>query len=212
VNVAHGVRIIGTRAEGSKKIVPPSKEVMRSLLRAADEDLRIKLLFSASTGARAGEQWAARWHDVDFNQGELRISRRVDIYGEEGSPKSTAGIRTVPLSQQLVSLLKVWRLRSAFSKDNDLIFTSKEGGHTSHEVAVRRQYHPVFEQLKMVRFNWHSLRHFAVSCWIEAGLTPKTVQTFAGHASLQITMDRYGHLFPKDDHQKVMNRIASELF
>jgi integrase len=51
-------------------------------------------------------------------------------------------------------------------------------------------------------FNWHVLRHFAVSCWIEAGLSPKTVQTFAGHGSLQVTMDRYGHLFKSDDHKK----------
>jgi integrase len=47
------------------------------------------------------------------------------------------------------------------------------------------------------RFTWHSLRHFAVSCWIEAGLAPKTVQTFVGHATLQMTMDTYGHLFPQ---------------
>jgi integrase len=51
-----------------------------------------------------------------------------------------------------------------------------------------------------------------VSCWIEAGLAAKTVQTFAGHASLQVTMDRCGHLFPSDDHRKAMNQIASGLF
>ncbi|TMK13027.1 MAG: hypothetical protein E6G75_16660, partial [Alphaproteobacteria bacterium] len=62
------------------------------------------------------------------------------------------------------------------------------------------------------RFNWHGLRHFAVSCWIETGLTPKTVQTFAGHASLQVTMDRYGHLFPNEDHKKAMDQIAKGLF
>jgi hypothetical protein len=26
-----------------------------------------------------------------------------------------------------------------------------------------------------------------VSCWIDAGLSPKTVQTFAAHSSLQVT-------------------------
>ncbi len=60
--------------------------------------------------------------------------------------------------------------------------------------------------------NWHGLRHFAVSCWIEAGLAPKTVQTFAGHATLQVTMDRYGHLFPSEDHKKAMDQIAKGLF
>jgi integrase len=60
--------------------------------------------------------------------------------------------------------------------------------------------------------DWHGLRHFPISTWIEAGLTPKTVQTFAGHASLHVTMDRYGHLFPSDDHRRAMDRIAHTLF
>ncbi|MGB8750130.1 MAG: tyrosine-type recombinase/integrase, partial [Pseudolabrys sp.] len=68
---------------------------------------------------------------------------------------------------------------------------------------------PLFEGK---RFNWHGLRHFAVSTWIEAGLAPKTVQTFAGHASLQVTMDRYGHMFPSDDHRRAMDQIAKGLF
>jgi integrase len=71
----------------------------------------------------------------------------------------------------------------------------------------------LFDEIKGVnRFNWHGLRHFAVSCWIEAGLAAKTVQTFAGHASLQVTMDRYGHLFPSDDHRNAMDQIARGLF
>lgn len=60
-NAAHGVKVIGPRSEGSKKIVPPSKDDMRAVIDAAGEDLRLMLIFAASTGARAGEQWAARW-------------------------------------------------------------------------------------------------------------------------------------------------------
>ena len=48
-------------------------------------------------------------------------------------------------------------------------------------------------------------------CWIEAGLPPKTAQTFAGHSSLQVTMDRYGHLFRSDNHGGVMDAIAHEM-
>src|SRR5262249_53924219 len=69
-NAAHGIRVIGPRDEGSKKIVPPSKEAMRTLLDAASADLRIMLSFAATTGARAGEQWAARWRDIDLDKGK----------------------------------------------------------------------------------------------------------------------------------------------
>jgi integrase len=224
-NAAHGVRIIGTRDEGSKKIVPPSKDDIRLLIDAANEELRLMLLFAASTGARAGEQWAARWRDVNFDKSEFNISRRMDAYGDEGAPKSAAGVRGVPLSGQLVAMLKAWKLKSKFSKPDDLIFHNREGRYVGHDNLVKRQFLPLFDALEAkhredpkryavapARFNWHGLRHFAVWCWIEAGLKPKTIQTFAGHASLQVTMDRYGHLFPSDDHRKAMDQIAKGLF
>jgi integrase len=223
-NASHGVKVIGARSEGSKKIVPPPKQEMRALIDAADADLRLKLIFAASTGARAGEQWATKWGDVDFDKNELSIRQRVDAYGEEGAPKSRAGVRTVPLSDQLISALKAWKLRSKFSKQTDLIFPNKRGAYVSHDNLIKRKFLPLFDALEKrhkqdpeqpkppARFNWHALRHFAVSCWIEAGLTPKTVQTFAGHASVQITMDRYGHLFPSDSHKQAMDQIAKGLF
>jgi integrase len=53
-NSAHGVRVIGPRNEGSKKITPPSSEELRALLEVADDDFRLILQFAASTGVRAG--------------------------------------------------------------------------------------------------------------------------------------------------------------
>ena len=224
-NAAHGTRVIGPRDEGSKKIVPPSKSDMLAILEAADWELRVKLLFAASTGARAGEQWAARWRDLDLKVGKLQISSRVDAYGEEGPPKSLAGVRTVPMSKQLTATLKKWKLKSTFKSAEDLLFPNSEGNHIGHDNLVKRSFLPLFDKLDEEhrddpankpepprRFNWHALRHFAVSCWIEAGLAPKTVQTFAGHASLQVTMDRYGHLFPSEDHKKTMDQIGRGLF
>ena len=208
-NAARGTKVIGPRSEGSKKVEPPSKEDMRKLVEAAPEGLRLMLIFAASTGVRAGEQWAARWRDVDFFKHELRFIRRVDVYGEESSPKSIAGIRTMPLSDQLVAMLKTWRLKSQFSRMDDLIFPNRHGLYFGHDNLIKRQFLPLFDELEGVnRFNWHGLRHFAVSCWIEAGLAAKTVQTFAGHASLQVTMEKYGHLFPSDDHRKAIDQIA----
>jgi integrase len=223
-NAAHGTRVIGPRDEGSKKIVPPSKADMGAMLSGADEDFRIKLTFAASTGVRAGEQWAVRWRDVDLESGHVHIGRRVDAYREEGVPKSAAGVRTVPLSSQLTAMLKAWKLKSKFKTPDDLIFPNDEGNHISHDNLIKRRFGPLFDRLEAAhqadptrfsaprRFNWHALRHFAVSSWIEAGFAPKTVQTFAGHASLQVTMDRYGHLFPSDDHKKAMDVIAKGLF
>ena len=122
-------------------------------------------------------------------------------------------------------MLKAWKLKSKFKAPDDLIFPNDEGNHIGHDNLIKRRFGPLFDNLEAAhsadptrfpppprRFSWHALRHFAVSSWIEAGFAPKTVQTFAGHASLQVTMDRYGHLFPNEDHKKAMDQIAKGLF
>lgn len=49
-------------------------------------------------------------------------------------------------------------------------------------------------------FSPHCFRHtFATRCF-EAGVSPKTVQKYLGHASLQMTMDLYTHVL--DDQKK----------
>jgi integrase len=211
INAAAGVRVIGPRSEGPNKVVPPSKADMKAILEAADYDTRFMILFAASTAARAGEQWALRWCDIDFDNQELCIERRIDSYGEEGPPKSAAGIRGIPLSGMLVQQLREWRLRSIFPDENDFIFPNKKGRHTCHDNLIKRRYKPTLMTAGVSGLTWHSLRHYAVSTWIEAGLAPKTVQTFAGHSSLQVTMDRYGHLFPSENHKQAMDVIAGEL-
>lgn len=46
----------------------------------------------------------------------------------------------------------------------------------------------------MPRFSAHTFRHtFATRC-IEAGVLPKTLQKYLGHATLQMTMDLYVHV------------------
>jgi hypothetical protein len=42
-------------------------------------------------------------------------------------------------------------------------------------------------------------RQTAVAVWIAAGAGPKEVASWAGHASVSFTLDRYGHLYPEAD-------------
>lgn len=223
VNAAKGVKVIGRRDEGAKKVIPPSKESLKALIDVADRDFRVKLIFAAASGVRAGELHALRWRHLDLDKGEVTIEARVDAYGEEDVTKTAAGMRTVPVGAGVATMLKEWKLRSTFKKPGDLVFPNKRGDHTGHDNMVKRQFLPLFATAAtkhqedpaahpaVERFNWHALRHYAVSTWIEAGLAPKTVQTFAGHSSLQITMDRYGHLFRSDDHRAAMDTIAKGL-
>lgn len=215
VNAAKRVKVIGRRDEGSKKIIPPSKDAFRRIMDVADEDFRVKIVFAAASGVRAGELHALRWHHIDFDKSEVSIETRVDAYNVEDAPKSEAGVRTVPLAADVVTLLRKWKIRSKWSKPEDLVFPNEQGRYVRHTHMLTGKFYPLFKKLDppvSARFNWHALRHFAISCWIEAGLAPKTVQTFAGHSSLAMTMDLYGHLFKSDDHGRTMDAIAKGLF
>ncbi|MCR9178536.1 MAG: site-specific integrase, partial [Alphaproteobacteria bacterium] len=200
------------------KITPPPKETLKALIGVASPDVRVKIVFASATGVRAGELRALRWRHVDLERSELTVESRVDAYGAEDVTKTAAGMRTVPLGRNVVQLLLEWKLRTRFSKKDDLIFPNKAGTYYCHDNFVKRGWYPLFDKIEentgrpTERFNWHALRHFAISTWIEAELPPKTVQTFAGHSSLQVTMDRYGHLFKSDENAKAMDKIAGDLF
>ncbi|MCW5703772.1 MAG: site-specific integrase [Bradyrhizobium sp.] len=225
VNAAHGVKVIGRRDEGTKKIVPPSKEFLKALIDAADPDFRLKIVVAASTGLRAGEMHALRWKHIDFDSGTLTVDTRVDRYGVEDVPKSKSGIRAIPVSATVLKHLREWKARSKFSKGSDLVFPNSKGTYEWHSNLLQGKFLPLLEKMRERHsedpqshpavpdhMNWHGFRHFAISTWIESGLTPKTVQTFAGHSSLAMTMDLYGHLFKSEDHGRAMDSIAKGLF
>jgi integrase len=218
-NAARDVEVLASRADECKQITPPSPEIMRELIGLADERFRVILLFAAATGVRAGELHALRWQHIHFEQREVRVQTRVDAYRDEDVPKTKAGIRTIPLGEGVIRALRGWRQITAYSKAGDLVFPNYMGTHWSHDGMIKSKWLPLFKRLAArwqeqrrndfpEQFNWHALRHFAISCWIDAGLPPKTVQTFAGHSSLQVTMDRYGHLFRSDSHGRAMDAIA----
>ena len=198
--------------------------------------------YVAAAGVRAGELHALRWRHIDFKHAEVKIETRVDAYGDEDVTKTKSGMRTVPLGRSLLTVLEGWRtggrrrVKRQRKKDpvvnlaplprtSDLVFPHHRGSYQGHDNMVKRKFRPLFallaeqaaqcppdEREAVVPFNWHALRHFAILCWIEAGLAPKTVQTFAGHSTLAVTMDRYGHLFKSDDHRRALDAIGKDLF
>ena len=76
---------------------------------------------------------------------------------------------------------------------------------------VRRHFKPLCERLG-IKLRCHDMRRFAVSLWIEQGFSIKEVMMFAGNPSVQMTMERYDHLFPTLDHQRSMAEVEHRIF
>jgi integrase len=52
-----------------------------------------------------------------------------------------------------------------------------------------------------VQIRIHDLRHTCASLLIAQGEHPKRIQEHLGHSSIQVTIDRYGHLLPDDSER-----------
>ncbi|MCT4334366.1 site-specific integrase [Paracoccus sp. YLB-12] len=206
-NAAQGVRVIKSSRIDYKAPVP-SKETIRALIEAAEEDFKPHLIVSALGGLRASELRGLRWQDVDFDKGFIHIRQRADAYNQMGEPKSRAGYRDIPAGPMVLNALRRWKLRCPKS-DLGLVFPAPRGGVLQH-TNTQSRFRTLQEQVG-VKLRWHDLRHFAVSLWIEQGFSIKEVMTFAGHSSIQMTMERYGHLFPSPDHQNAMAEVEAKL-
>jgi integrase len=201
------------RSKGKLKIgvdIPTLDEV-RSIIAHLDGRARPLLLTAIFTGLRASELRGLRWADVDLKRGELHVCQRADRYHKIGRPKSEAGERSVPLPPMVVNALREWKLACP-KGELDLVFPNSRGRVESRPNIVHRVLHPVQVAAKVVdpggRAKYpglHALRHFYAS-WcinrrVDGGLELplKVVQSRLGHASIQMTADRYGHLFPRGD-------------
>src|SRR5262249_33912274 len=136
--------------------------------------------------------------------------------------KSEAGERTVPLPPMVVSILREWKL--ACPKGSlGLAFPNGKGNIEFHINVIHRELWPTMIAAGVVNRSVDSagevtvaptytcllaLRHFYASWYInrkvDGGLElpAKTVQHRLGHSSITVTMDTYGHLFPRTDDAK----------
>jgi integrase len=66
---------------------------------------------------------------------------------------------------------------------------------------LQRRADSAWKTGKLVRITPHECRHTYTSLMIAAGVNAKALSTYMGHASIQITLDRYGHLMPGNEEE-----------
>jgi integrase len=215
-NVVRGLRRTrragpARRLRGKLKVgvdIPTPDEIKRIIAHLTDQR-RPLLLTAIFSGLRASELRGLRWQDIDLKRGVLHVRQRIDCYQKIGPLKSAAGERTVPLPPKLVNELREWKLACP---KGDLAFPTQAGTPQALTNILRRSFQPaqvaagVVDATGRAKYlGLHILRHFFAS-WcinrrIDGGLELplKMVSVRLGHASIQITADRYGHLFPSTD-------------
>ena len=164
---------------------------------AADPRYRGFVLFAGYSGARFAELTALRVRDLDTERGTVRIERTLtEVAGHlhEGGPKSAAGRRTISLPPTIIAAAAA---NLAGKKPDDLVFTAPEGGPLRRTLFAKRFWKPALERSGLPPAGLHSLRHTAVSIWLQAGASLKEAQSRAGHSSGALTLSIYSHVAPE---------------
>jgi integrase len=113
-------------------------------------------------------------------------------------PTKTYQRRTVVVPSFLRYALAEHLATAVEPEEAALVFRSPDGGPLRRGNFNRRLWRPALEDAGLDYLRPHDLRHTCTALLIAAGAHPKAVQVHLGHSSIQVTMDRYGHLFPSD--------------
>lgn len=206
-NVCAGLTV-KRMARERPKVVIPTKAELQAILKAASaspEPMALPLLMIATfAGLRASELRGLAWGAIDLKAATVTVDRRADMRNVIGPPKSDASRRTIPLPPATVTALRSWKLACPPS-DEDLVFPSLAKRVMTHRYMSLNIAAPVLVAAGVVSakgdplYTLHDFRHAAASLWIEQRVSPKRVQGWMGHSSIQVTFDIYGHLFEQAD-------------
>jgi integrase len=170
---------------------------------SGDDGLLIYLL--AYTGLRIGEAFALRASRIHVLRGRITVAESLaDVNGRLifGPPKTHAH-REVGIPRSLREPLAA---RLGALPPDGLVFADTRGGPLRYGNWRRRVWNPAVAAAGLEGLRPHELRHTCASLLIAGGADAKKVSRQLGHASVQITLDRYTHLFP-DDLDELADRL-----
>lgn len=180
----------GRKAEEKIPLTPEQSRLL--LERVTNKRARTFLLIALHTGMRRGEIVALRWTDIDFDAKCVRVCHNA-VMEQQGTtitdyPKTDAGKRTIPLSEEL----EAWLL--ARKKLSNSQFVIAMENHKPLTVsAYKSMWRLIGRELPDVDFTAHTLRHTFITRLFEAGMDMKEVQYLAGHSKVELTMQIYTH-------------------
>lgn len=157
------------------------------------------VLILAYTGLRWGELVGLRVGDVDLDARRVRVRRSITQVGGKlvsGSTKSKAGLRSVPIPQRIVAILKA---RIEGRPTHEPAVTSPRGALLGRENWVRSvKWDAQRQTLGRPTLRIHDLRHTYASLARSAGADLRLLQRTLGHASITVTAHTYADLYDSE--------------
>lgn len=174
------------------------------LLNKSHEPYKTLFMTAVFTGMRRGELLALKWGDIDWNKNLIFVRRSLyfSLKSDAGKrwnfsePKSKKSIRAIVMSPMLKRAFELHKISCPVS-GYDLVFCGRDGNPIDPDNMVKREFIPSLTAAGLKHIRFHDLRHTYTALLIAQNENIKFIQSQLGHASVQTTIDRYGHLFPE---------------
>lgn len=180
-------------------------------------DAKVFFYILELTGMRKGECLALTWNDIYIENNNISISKTRGDYGID-KPKTKASIRDVLVSDELIDLLKKYkihqkkkclRLGIPFEEDSLVItnyynrpFSPSGCGARLNTILKRCNIDPK-------KYVIHSLRHTHATYLLTNGMDLESVAKRLGHGSSRTTQLHYSHVL--NDYDKRNVNVISNL-
>jgi len=206
-NAAEGVPLPRTKPKEQTALTLVQ---LRALAKECGE-FQTLVILAGTTGMRWGEIAALQCKDVSLLNKTLYVGKAIStgLKGERvlGGTKTHQN-RTIPFSKELLPALT---LLIENKNPESHLFQMPGYGTLEYNNFMTRYFRPALERCNLQGVGFHSLRHTTASLLISQGTPITTVSKILGHASTQMTLDVYGHLY-EDDAMTYMDRLGDSLF
>lgn len=191
-----------------------------AICRAQFREHHAFMLTAFRTGMRLGELIGLGWDDIDFDAMRIEVKRGCS-HGHFSTPKSHKS-RVVDMSDQLAQTLIEHRhallakfgalptvepqISGSKTEHVRLVFPGPTGGTLDPDNFRKRVFTKILEAADLPHMRIHDIRHTYASMLLQNGESLHYVKEQLGHASIQTTVDVYGHIVP-GSNRKAVNRL-----
>jgi integrase len=161
---------------------------LRRLLEGLHRRERLMVLLDFGTGLRRGELSGLKWEDVSFEEKEITPRHSV-VNQIAGDVKAEASKKSIPIDEDVLDDLLLWRAETPYAADSGYIFASaKMKGKQPYWMSRTMEHHikPVAAKVEIPLKGRHTLRHCYTTLLRQNGNDPKVVQDLLRHTTYRI--------------------------
>lgn len=144
-----------------------------------------------NTGMRSGELIELRGMDIDERAGMVRVRRSYNKEGGVKAPKSRAGMRDWPLTDEIAAVLLPSRPRP-----DDLLLPSPDGSRIDSQAFYKAMVRCSDRCGLSVVVTPQVCRRYVNTALVDGGVDAETIRSLIGHTSLTMTRNYTGARIP----------------